>query len=71
MKEQINEPVSLENLIMQCGNKFRKLTLHSENSKHPGLIWQATPNQHTSTHFKQGVRGKTAWEAVYNLLIKL
>ena len=71
MKVQRNEPVSLENLIMQCGDKFRKLTLHSENSKHPGLIWQATPNQHTSIYFKQGVRGKTPSEAVLNLLHKL
>ena len=62
--------MELEDLINQCGNKFRKLTLHSENPKHPNMIWQATPNQHTSK-YKQGVRGRTPCEAVENLLNNL
>lgn len=60
----------LGDLIRECGDKFRKLTLHSENPKHPGLIWQATPNQHKSK-FKQGVRGRTPEEAVEKLKAKL
>ena len=61
---------SIENLLKACGNRLRKLTLHSENPKHPNLIWQATPNQHTSK-FKKGVRGKTPEEALFNLLIEM
>jgi hypothetical protein len=60
----------LEKLIEYCGDRFRKLTLHSENPKHPNLIWQATPNQHTSK-FKRGVRGTTARDAVLNLIFEL
>ena len=62
--------MELKELILACGNKFRKLTLHSENPKHPNLIWQATPNQHTSK-YKQGVRGRTPEEAVELLLEKI
>ena len=62
--------MELKELILKCGDKFRKLTLHSENPKHPDMIWHATPNQHTSK-LKQGVRGRTPEEAVRNLLNKL
>lgn len=56
--------------LEKLGNKFRKLTLHSENPKHPKMIWQATPNQHTSK-WKQGVRGETPEEALENLCCKV
>ena len=60
----------LEDLINQCGNRFKKLTLHSENPKHPNMIWQATPNQHIGK-YKRGVRGRSPCEAVKNLLKEL
>jgi CRISPR/Cas system type I-B associated protein Csh2 (Cas7 group RAMP superfamily) len=63
-------PNNLEVILEALGNKFRKLTLHSENPKHPSLIWQATPNQHSSK-FKRSVRGKTPKEAAYNLLLEI
>lgn len=69
-KEVGNAP-TLEELIKACGDKFRKLTLHSENEKHPLMIWHATPNQHTSLKFKQGVRGKTPEEAVARLWLAI
>ncbi len=61
----------LEILLKSCGDRFRKLTLHSENPKRPKLIWQATPNQHKSLYFKKGVRGETPSKAVFNLLQEL
>jgi hypothetical protein len=61
---------TLSELIEACGNKFRRLTLHSKNKKHPNLIWQASPNQHNSLNWKQGVRGDTPEEAVAELWLK-
>ena len=59
--------MELEKLILSLGKNFRKLTLHSENPKHPLLIWHVTPNQHYSP-YKKGVRGKTPCEAVQKLI---
>lgn len=58
----------MKELLEKLGYNFRKLTLHSENPKHPNLIWQATPNQHYSKYYKQGVRGATPEEALQKLL---
>jgi hypothetical protein len=69
-KIEMPKPNDINILLDYLGNKFRKLTLHSENPKHPYLIWQATPNQHNSK-FKRGVRGKTPIEAVFNLVLEI
>ena len=61
---------TLSELIEACGDKFRKLILHSENKKHPGLIWQAGANQHKAKGIVS-TRASTPEEAVANLWLKL
>jgi hypothetical protein len=63
-------PDDLEKILEQLGNRIRKLTLHSENPKHPGLVWCATPNRWNSP-YKQGQRGATPAEAAYKLLVEI
>ena len=61
---------TLSELIEACGDKFRKLILHSENPKHPNLIWQAGTNQHIVKNI-ESKRGKTPEIAVANLYLAL
>ena len=68
-KENKPAKMTINWYLEQLGDKFRKLTLHSENPKHPKMIWQATPNQHTSK-FKSGVRGETPEDALELLCLK-
>jgi len=75
-------PITSENelkaLIINCGDNFRRLTLHHNCVGKSHIIakrgkdmkWQASPNQHISP-VKKSYWGKTPEEAVYNLYMEI